>query len=179
MFYTIYRIKNILNDRYYIGAHVTDNLEDGYMGSGDLIELAIKKHGRENFTKEYLFFALNEEDMYWAEEQLVITRKIDPQSYNKIPGGIKPPINYGNKHALGMTYSHSLSAKKAISKAQIGRIRSIEDIEKFRKNRIGKGTGQRNSMAKQEYRDKVSASKIGRKRIYREDGSYYLSSRVA
>lgn len=91
MFYTVYKIINTKNGNYYIGSHKTNNLNDGYLGSGDLITAAIKKHGKENFKKEYLFFALNEAGMDWAEEQLVVTNKKDPKSYNIIPGGSKPP----------------------------------------------------------------------------------------
>jgi len=41
----------LINGKYYYGIHSNNNLEDGYMGGGDAIKSAIKKHGKENFIK--------------------------------------------------------------------------------------------------------------------------------
>jgi len=49
MFYTVYKTINLVNGKIYVGLHVTDKLDDDYLGSGKLIQAAIKKYGRENF----------------------------------------------------------------------------------------------------------------------------------
>jgi hypothetical protein len=84
MFYTIYKITNKINQKYYIGMHQTENVNDDYMGSGKLIKKAIKKYGIDNFTKEIIHIFDNEEDMKNKEKELVV---INEMSYNLCEGG--------------------------------------------------------------------------------------------
>lgn len=67
----VYKITNKLNGKKYIGVHSTDNLNDGYMGSGASIVAAIKKHGIENFKKEILVDYDTAEVAYRLEKMLV------------------------------------------------------------------------------------------------------------
>ena len=88
MFYTIYKITNKINNKIYIGKHQTRNLNDGYMGSGKLINAAIKKYGIENFKKEILFQFNNEADMNNKESELVTEEFcVSENSYNLCSGG--------------------------------------------------------------------------------------------
>jgi hypothetical protein len=69
--YLVYQITNKLNDMIYIGVHITEDIDDNYMGSGTNISKAIKEIGRENFDKIILHNFDNEEDMLEKEAQLV------------------------------------------------------------------------------------------------------------
>jgi len=71
VFYTIYKITNLLNDKIYIGKHQTKDLNDGYMGSGKHLKRAISKHGIKNFKKEILFVFDNENEMNDKEAEIV------------------------------------------------------------------------------------------------------------
>lgn len=71
MFYYLYEIKNNLNGKIYVGVHKTQDISDGYMGSGKVITAAIAKYGVENFTKSILETFENAEDMYAREKEVV------------------------------------------------------------------------------------------------------------
>lgn len=85
MFYTIYKITNKINGKYYIGKHQTKDLDDGYMGSGKLLKRAVCKYGVENFDKEILHVFDNEKDMNDKEKELV--EHLDSNTYNLCSGG--------------------------------------------------------------------------------------------
>jgi hypothetical protein len=99
MHYTIYKITNKINGNFYIGKHKTKNLNDKYMGSGKLIQAAIKKHGIENFEKEILETFNTEEEMNEAEKRYVV---LGEGSYNLCPGG-QGGWGYVNTNNLGGT----------------------------------------------------------------------------
>ena len=83
----IYLIKNNINQKIYIGKHSTDNLDDGYMGSGILIRKAEQKYGKENFTKEYLAFCDTEEKLNWFEKFYIKKFNAREVGYNLTDGG--------------------------------------------------------------------------------------------
>lgn len=45
--YTIYKTTNKIDGKIYIGKHETQDLKDGYLGSGTHLKRAIKKYGEE------------------------------------------------------------------------------------------------------------------------------------
>lgn len=57
--------------KYYIGMHSTDDLDDGYFGSGSLLSKSIKKHGRDKHVKEILEHVPSREALKLREKELV------------------------------------------------------------------------------------------------------------
>jgi hypothetical protein len=84
----IYKITCLKNNRYYIGMHSTDNMEDGYMGGGKRIKNSVKKHGKDAHRKEILEFFENRELLKQREIELVNEELLnDPMCMNLQPGG--------------------------------------------------------------------------------------------
>ncbi len=67
----IYKTTNLINGKIYIGQDTKNNPK--YLGSGIIIEQAIKKYGSKNFKKEVIEFCtdqaeLNDREKYWIKE---------------------------------------------------------------------------------------------------------------
>jgi hypothetical protein len=67
----LYKVTCNLDNSVYIGVHSTDNLNDGYKGSGTLLRKKIEKHGWENFTKEIISHYSTRKEVLEAEAQHV------------------------------------------------------------------------------------------------------------
>lgn len=87
-YHLVYKTVNTINDKFYIGKHSTDVIDDGYLGSGLLISSAITKYGKENFKREILHWCESSEEASSVEKQLVDENLLlDPHCYNIALGG--------------------------------------------------------------------------------------------
>lgn len=101
MLYLIYRITHKKSSHFYIGRHITNNLDDGYMGSGSSEILKDKK----NLNKEIIEICENPEAMIKREIELIKENIEDPLCINMIIGD---PTNG--------VISHSQKSRDKISK---------------------------------------------------------------
>ena len=141
MHYIIYKITNLLNGKYYIGRHATNNVNDSYMGSGLGIKNAIKKYGLENFKKEILAEAKNAEDLWNLEKEIVNDSIVkDPLSYNNAYGGKHylhglKEYNYEafiqHQQFAGRQYAKNFKGKDAEWHAKGGSASSIKRSQQY------------------------------------------------
>ena len=88
-YHYFYKITNNINSHFYYGVHNTDDLDDGYMGSGTRLHYAYKKYGVENFTKEILKFFDTSKEAFEYEAEVVNEELIKRDDcYNVQLGGI-------------------------------------------------------------------------------------------
>ncbi len=88
MFHIVYKTTNSINGKYYIGVHSTQNLDDGYLGSGYLLKKAIAKYGRDAFTRSVLFHAFSKQDAFKVEREIVTEEfTLSKETYNLAVGG--------------------------------------------------------------------------------------------
>lgn len=151
----LYKITNTVNGMEYIGVHRTDNLNDGYMGSGKLIRRAIAKYGEENFSKEILeYFNTYREALIKEKEIVTLEYANKNNTYNLREGGYgkcewsdewkkefsqykkNKWVNDEEYRGKMMTIIQSEERRKKISKTLTGKKRNNpqnKDPEKIRK----------------------------------------------
>jgi hypothetical protein len=159
-YHFIYKTTNNLNKRYYYGMHSTDNLDDGYLGSGTYLRRAIKKYGKENFTIEILQFCKSREELKSLESKIVTLQEVaNVECMNLRVGGSGPIRNYGYvmtteirekisknhaKYWLGKTRDDGFRQK--MSEVNIGKKLSDKTKQKISKALSGKYVGEKSSM---------------------------------
>lgn len=143
----IYLTTNKTNNKKYVGFHSTNNLNDGYIGSGKILKKSIKKYGRENFSFEILEFcndrSWQKKEIYWIEE----LKSLIPDGYNITKGGqgslgrkfseesIKKISNSKRGQLSGIPLSES--HKNKIRLGNKGQIRSVETCKRIGESKRG------------------------------------------
>ncbi len=137
MHYFIYKTINNINNKIYIGIHKTKNLNDGYLGSGKLLLQAIKKYGKENFSREILQYFDSEYEMSLQEEVIVDFNFVSREdTYNIMVGG-----KYGSKERNGLTFlgnNHSTEVKAILREYGLCKTHSVESKLKMSQNNFSK-----------------------------------------
>ncbi|AVH85057.1 hypothetical protein RsoM2USA_129 [Ralstonia phage RsoM2USA] len=88
-YHFIYKTTNLVNGKYYVGMHSTDDLTDGYLGSGVFLKRSVSKYGNENHKFEILEFCSSRSELKNRESDVVNESLLaDPFCMNLKAGGI-------------------------------------------------------------------------------------------
>lgn len=182
-------------DYYYLGKHVTSNLNDGYKGSGTKLWEYYKKYPND-YTFTILEFYSNKTELNIAEQKLIGDLwKTDEYCLNCISGGsgswhgimteeTKQKISQGNK---GKKFSEESKRKMSESKKgkpgpMLGKHHLVETKHKISESRKGKQHSEETKRKMSESRSGKNnpmygkpGPTSGKHRVYREDGTYYMS----
>ena len=112
----IYLTTNNVNGKKYVGQH-TGYITDDYLGSGKLLKKAVKKYGKENFSRKIICYCKNQEELDKKEAFYIndfFNAVKNENFYNIAEGG-----RGGNKCA-GLTDEQEKARREKISKANQG-----------------------------------------------------------
>lgn len=86
----IYITTNMINGKRYLGQKRFDNHWKNYLGSGAIFKHALKKYGKENFSRNIIQICFSEDELNKAEYDLTIFLNVveDPNWYNLKEGGL-------------------------------------------------------------------------------------------
>jgi hypothetical protein len=170
-YHIIYKTTCLITKRFYIGMHSTDNLEDGYIGSGKLLWRSVKKHGKENHVTEILETLPDRSSLREREKHVVNEEFIkDEMCMNLMVGGEGGFISkehYNKMKSLSKEYmknvwtdeeyrkrasaQNSINVKKNHADGRMkydnfkGKKHSEETILKMKESKRGHGIGSTNS----------------------------------
>lgn len=117
MYFIIYETINLVNGKRYRGCHQTNNIEDGYFGSGKVLQQAIKKYGKHSFSRTILEYCSDRKSMLEREKFWVNSEFLNREdTYNlKLGGdGFTSDDVSGNKNSF-FGKKHTEENKKAQS----------------------------------------------------------------
>lgn len=93
-FHFIYKTTDNRNGNFYIGMHSTEDLNDGYIGSGTRLKHLIYKHGKEIFNMEILEFLPDRKSLKERESEIVNSDLLlEEKCMNLKPGGYGGFVN--------------------------------------------------------------------------------------
>lgn len=121
-YYFLYRTTNLVNGKYYKGQHSTNDLFDGYLGSGLAFLKAVAKYGKNNFKRQIVLFLPDFETLQMAEKLYITKEDIaSDMCYNLTAGGAstntetRAPITEATREKQSIARSR-IANKKATTK---------------------------------------------------------------
>jgi group I intron endonuclease len=119
MYHFIYQTTNLVTNKYYIGMHSTEDLNDGYLGSGIHLKASVNKYGKDAHQRHILEFANTREELCQLEMKLIDEQLLsDSRCMNLTLGGVGGP-RFGVRNGM-FGKKNSDETKRKISIATSG-----------------------------------------------------------
>lgn len=145
-YHFIYKTTNLINNKYYIGMHSTNVIDDGYLGSGTRLTRAIRKYGKENFRREILEYLPNRNELALRESEIVTSDIVlDELCMNLKPGGFGGLCNEEHRQKFINSSSHEIykyklqndiEFRKYISDIHSKIFKSLWQNENYKQNQL-------------------------------------------
>lgn len=174
----VYKTTNIINGKFYIGVHGTNDLNDSYLGSGLNLEDAIVKYGKSSFKREIIQICQSYEEAFKLESELVTDDLIKSRNcYNIARGGnagnlvstkgIPKPEGFGKKISIAQNDPTNLKVieghKRAAEKLKLSD-KSYTKTDEFKRNMSKVTSGCNNGMFGKKHSEETK-QKIREKRL--------------
>lgn len=112
-YHFIYKTTNLKNKKFYIGMHSTDDLNDGYIGSGTQLKKSVEIYGIKFFKFEILEFLPNRKLLKERERELVNEETLkDEKCMNLKLGGDSGFVNENHKKKFITAGKEALEKKR-------------------------------------------------------------------
>ena len=142
--------------KFYFGQHTTDNLDDGYKGSGKFLRDYYKKHPND-YIKEIIAFYDTQEELNQAEYDI-----IHPMLGNKMCLNISEGGNGGSHPAWNKGIKTPKNVRQKISEANKGKSPSLETRKRHSDSMKGKNTWMKGKKLSEEHKQHISESMKGK-----------------
>jgi cell fate (sporulation/competence/biofilm development) regulator YlbF (YheA/YmcA/DUF963 family) len=144
-YHFIYKTTNLLNGKYYYGMHSTDDLNDGYSGSGKRLRRSLNKHGKENHVVEHIEFLPDRKSLIEREKEIVNLNEIAKENCMNLivggRGGLPVNLNLKRFHRLGGKASSKIHAERLITDLEYAKKHIEKFLERMKKTRLVKKCG--------------------------------------
>jgi hypothetical protein len=162
----IYLTTNLINGKKYIG--IDTNNDPNYLGSGLYIKQAIKKYGKDSFTKEILEVCENKEELLDKEKKWIIKYNavLSEEFYNIHEGGTGGDVRvFMTKEKINKWRENISNGKKGLKKgiplSDKNKIGISKGLKKYYEN--GGVSNRKGVKLSDETKRKISESNKGKK----------------
>jgi group I intron endonuclease len=144
----VYITTNLVNGKQYVGDHSTNDLDDGYLGSGLLIQKSVSKYGKKNFERKIIKICETKEEAFNLQKKYINEyNTLSPNGYNISPKG-----------GVGVNGCHASETKEKIRGSLRGIPKTKEHIENIRKILGVQGAWNKGIPISEDMRDKIVES---------------------